>query len=194
MKKRQAKKGGFYWDRELYQSPAFLDLHKNAMTMLIALMDARKREFQTQAKDKKGSKRKPEFINLDRIEMPYTTLQKKYGMHQQGVVHAIDKLLANGFVKITHFGGLGKHDTTRYGLVEDYLEWEPGIVFRKRLRDVKMGYQGRCLGATKKGSEKKLAHKIIPLHTHENHTLTETSRTQNHTLRKPPFSPVSTGE
>ena len=194
MKKKPIKKGGFFWDRQLYQSPAFLNLHKNAIVMLIALMDARKREFSSQAKDKKGNRRKPEFVNLGRLEMPYTTLQKVYNMNQQGIVHAINKLLANGFIKISHYGGLGKHDMTRYALINDYLKWEPGTVFRKRDRDVRMGYQGRCLGATKKGSEKKLAHKIIPLYTHENHTLNENSRTQNHTLKKPPFSPASIGE
>ena len=166
MKSRPTKKGGFYWERDLYQSKAFLDLHKNAMIMLIALMDARKREYPSQAKDKKGRKRKPEFINLDRLEMPYTTLKKKYGMNQAGIVRSVDKLLANGFIEIKQYGGLGKHDVTKYALVEDYLEWEPGTVFRKRTRDVRMGYQGRRLGATKLSAEKKLARKTIPLHTH----------------------------
>ena len=193
MKNKPTKKGGFYWERKLYQSPAFLNLHRNALIMLIALMDARKREFQSQAKDKKGNRRKPEFVNLDRLEMPYTTLQKVYGMNQQGIVRAIDKLLANGFIKISHYGGLCKHDMTRYALIDDYLEWEPGTVFRKRARDVRMGYQGRRLGATKPGAEKILAHETIPYHTHQNHTLSENSHTQNHTLEKPLFSSVSDG-
>jgi len=136
------KKGGSFWERELYQSPAFLALHKNAIIMLFALMDARKRESPSQAKDKKGTRRKPEFINLDRLEMPYKTLQKVYGMNQPGTVRAIDKLLANGFIKISHCGGLRPHDKTRYVLINDYLKWEPGTVFRKRVHDVHMGYQG----------------------------------------------------
>lgn len=152
------KRGGFFWERELYQSPAFLALHKNAMMMLIALMDARKREFQSRAKDKKGSKRKSEFINLDRLEMPYATLQKIYGMNQQGIVRAIDKLLANGFIEISHYGGMGEHDKTRYALIDDYIKWKPGTVFRKRERDVKMGYQGKRLGATKKPGAEKNSH------------------------------------
>jgi hypothetical protein len=190
------KRGGFFWERELYQSPAFLNLHKNAVTMLIALMDIRKRENQSQAKDKKGCRRKPIFVNLDKLEMPYTTLQKIYGMKQTGISRAIDKLLANGFIEITYYGGLGKHDKTRYGLVNDYLEWKPGTVFRKRTHDVKMGFQGKRLGATakKSGAGKKLARKTIPLHTHQNGTLTETSRTRNGTLSKSAFLPVSIGE
>jgi hypothetical protein len=194
MKKIPTKKGGLFMERELYQSDAFLDLHKNAMTLLIALMDARKRESPSRAKDKKGSKRAPIFLNLNCLEMPYTTLQKVYGMNNQGITRAIDKLLSNGFVEITHYGGMGEHDKTKYGLINDYLEWKPGTVFRKRERDVKMGYQGKRLGATKPGAEKKLAHEIIPLHTHQNVTLPENSRTRNHTLPKVPFSPVSIGD
>lgn len=194
MKKRQTKKGGFFWDRELYQSSAFLNLHKNAMTMLIALMDARKREFQTQARDKKGNRRKPEFINLDCLEMPYVTLQKVYGMNQSGIIRAISKLLANGFVEISHHGGLRPHDMTRYALIDDYLKWKRGTVFRTRIHDVHMGFQGQRLGATKPGAEKILAHKMIPLHTQRNDTLNENSRTRNDTLKKPPFSPASIGE
>ena len=152
------------------------------------------RESQSQARDRKGNKRKPEFINLDRLEMPYATLQKVYGMNQQGIVYAIDKLLSNGFIKISHCGGLGKHDKTKYALINDYLKWQPGTVFRRRTRDVRMGYQGRRLGATKPGAKKKVAQEIIPLYTHKNHTLTESLCTQNHTLTKPPFSPVSAGD
>lgn len=192
--KRQIKNGGFFWERQLYQSRAFLDLHKNAMTMLIALMDARRREFPSQAKDKKGGKRKPEFINLDRLEMPYTTLQKKYGMHQHGIVRAIDKLLANGFIEITHYGGLGEHDKTKYSLIEDYLKWEPGTVLRKRDRDVRMGYQVKYLGVTKSGAEKKVASQNDTLLRVLKRHPSQSSRCRNGTLPKPPFSPISTGE
>jgi hypothetical protein len=194
MKKTPIKKGGFYWERELYQSAAFLNLHKNALIMLVALMDSRKRESQSYAKDKKGNKRKPEFINLDRLEMPYATLQKVYGMNQSGVIRAIDKLLSNGFIKIMHPGGLRPHDKARYALIDDYLEWEPGTVLRTRIHDVHIGYQGQRLGATKPGAEKILTHETIPLHTQRNDTLNKNSRTRNDTLKKPPLSPVSAGE
>jgi hypothetical protein len=194
MKKTSVKKGGFFWDRQLYQSPAFLDLHKNGIIMLIALMDARKREFQSQAKDKKGNRRKPEFINLDCLEMPYLTLKKVYGMNQHGIVRAIDKLLANGFIKIPHYGGLGEHDRTRYALIDDYLKWEPGTVLRKRTRDIRIGYQKKYLGVTKKGSEKKVASQNDTLIRVPKRHPSENSQCRNDTLPKPPFSPVSIGE
>ena len=169
--RKPPKKGGFFWERQLYQSPAFLNLHKNAMTMLIALMDVRRRESQSQARDKKGSRRKPEFIDLDRLEMPYVTLQKKYNMKQAGIVLAINSLLAHGFIDITHYGGRGKHNKTRYALIEDYLKWKPGTVFRTRVKDINIGYQGQKLGAIKKwenrGTEKIITHDFDTLTTHD---------------------------
>ncbi len=145
------KAGGFYWERTVYQSQAFLSLGKNAIKFLIALYDVRKRENPSSAKDKKGTKRKQVFVNLDCLEMPYKTLEKKYKMNQQGITRAIDELLAKGFIKISHHGGLGEHDKNRYALIDEYLIWKPGILpIRNRNRDVRRGYQGKCLGASKK--------------------------------------------
>ena len=76
MLQKRYKHGGFYWERDLYQSDAFLSLGKNSIKVLIALLDNRLREKSSMAKDKKGNKRKPQFINLDRLEIPYGTLEK----------------------------------------------------------------------------------------------------------------------
>jgi hypothetical protein len=148
MSKRKA--GGFYWKREVYQSEAFLSLGINAMRFLIALFDVRIRERLSKAKDRKGVKRDPVFINLDKLEMPYTVLEKKYKMNQQGIVRGKDELLAKGFIKITHEGGLGEHDKAKYALIDDFLNWKHGMEpIRLRNRDVKRGYQGKGLGAVK---------------------------------------------
>jgi hypothetical protein len=56
---KKVKKGGIYIDRELYQSDAFLSLKKNAMKVLIALLDNRKQEPKRTAKDKKGNISRP---------------------------------------------------------------------------------------------------------------------------------------
>ncbi len=172
------KHGGIYIERELYLSDAFLSLNKNAVKVLIALLDIRKRESKSQARDKKGARRTPRYTNLNNLEMPYKTLQKKFKIPQQGITKAIDELMGKGFIDIRHHGGMGEHDKTIYALIDDYLRWTPGMVFKKRERDIRRGYQGKLMGAVKK----KLAHKIIPLYTHENHTLPEDLRTQNHTL------------
>ena len=128
----------------MYQSDAFLSLNKNSVKLLIALMDARKRETPKQAKDKKGRKRKPKFINLDRLEMPYGTLEKVYRISMRSIPSAIDELLAKGFIRITHPGGGMKHDKAKYALVDDYLLWRPDSKpFAVRPKREHRGYQGR---------------------------------------------------
>lgn len=142
-------KGGFYWERELYQSDAFLSLNKNAMKILIALLDNRKRETQSQAKTKKGNKRKPKFINLDRLVIPYGTLEKVYQINRSSIPRAIDELLAKGFIKISYHGGACKHDLNKYSLSDNYLFWTSHTApFEVRPRRERHGYQGHRLGAT----------------------------------------------
>ena len=142
--------GGFYWGRNVYQSEAFLSLGKNAMKMLIALFDVRIFEKRSKARDRKGGKRKPICLNLNSLEMPYSILETKYRINQQGIVRSKNELLAKGFIKITHEGGLGEHDKAKYALIDDFLKWKPGMKpFRLRQRDVRRGYQGKGLGAVK---------------------------------------------
>ena len=147
--------GGIYIERYLYQSKAFLSLGRNAIKLLFALWDVRIREPKKMAKDRKGVSRKPGYINLDRLEAPYPTLIKKYYMNNQGITNAIDELLAKGFIKISHNGGMGEHDKSRYELTEDYLQWNPGNIFNRRERDIRRGFQGQCLGAVEKNSHRK---------------------------------------
>jgi len=133
---KKYKAGGFYWERELYQSDAFLSLGKNSIKVLIALLDNRQREKPSDAKDKKGNKRKPKFINLDRLEVPYGTLEKVYIINRSSIPAAFDELLAKGFIKISYHGGAYKHDKNKYA-------------FEVRPKREKHGYQGRRIGATK---------------------------------------------
>lgn len=161
MKKYRA--GGFYWERELYQSDAFLSLNKNSIKVLIALMDARIFEKRGQAKDKKGRPRKPKCINLDSLEMPYGTLEKVYKIPARRIPYAIDELLAKGFIRITYRGGAMKHDKSRYALVNDYLLWRPDSQpFATRPKGVSRGCQGR-----------KTKEKVIKLPNKKNHNGTK---------------------
>jgi hypothetical protein len=143
MKQLDISKGGFFWERAMYQSDAFLSLSKNAVKMLIALLDDRKRP-----KEVIGSKKKriPKFTNLSSLKASYIRLRERYGMNDSGISHAKTELLEKGFIKITNEGGLGQHDQTTYGLTEDYKNWRPGVVIRKRKNDVHRGYQGQKLG------------------------------------------------
>ena len=145
------KKGGIYIERELYQSDAFLSLGKNAMKILFALLDNRKREKTRQAKDKKGSKIKPRFINLDSLVIPYGTLEKVYKISRSNIPTAIDELLAKGFIKISYHGGACKHDKSTYAWSDNYLLWtKHSAPFEVRPKRERHGYQGRRLGATAK--------------------------------------------
>ena len=147
---KKYKPGGFFVERELYQSEAFLSLGKNAIKALIALLDNRQRETQGQARTKKGNKRKPRFINLDRLEIPYNTLEKVYKINRSSIPGAIDQLLTKGFIKISHHGGACKHDKTRYAWSDNYLLWtQQTAPFETRAKRIRRGYQGRRLGVTK---------------------------------------------
>lgn len=148
IRKAKIKRGGFYWERELFQSDAFLSLGKNAMKVVIALLDNRQRESKAQARDKKGNQRKPKFINLNCLEIPYGTLEKVYKIPRSSIPAAIDELLAKGFMKISHHGGAWKHDKSQYAWSDNYLLWKPGAKpFETRQKREKHGYQGRKVGA-----------------------------------------------
>lgn len=145
------KLGGSYIERELYQSKAFMSLKAFSVKLLILFFDKRMRESRTQAKDKKGIKRVPKFINLDNIAMPYAEIEKKYGIKRQTITRAIDDLLAKGFIEIRHHGGCCQHDKTIYALVDNWMLWTPSTApFSVRQRDIRRGYQGQKVGAVKK--------------------------------------------
>jgi hypothetical protein len=145
---KKNKRGGFYWGRELYQSDAFLSLSKNAMKVLIAILDSRRRETKNQAKDKKGRPRKPKFINLDRLIVPYGLLEKTYKIPRGRISAAFDELLAKGFIAIVYHGGRFKHDNSIYAWSDNYLLWTPKAgPFEIRPKRERHGYQGRALGA-----------------------------------------------
>ncbi len=147
---KKVKKGGIFIERELYQSEAFLSLNKNAIKILLALLNNRKREPQREAKDKKGRKRKPRFINLDCLEIPYGTLEKVYKINRSSIPNAIDELLAKGFIKISYHGGACKHDKSKYEWSDNYLFWTPHTApFEIRPRRERHGYQGKRIGATR---------------------------------------------
>ena len=159
MLQKRYKHGGFYWERGLYQSDAFLSLGKNSIKVLIALLDNRLREKSSMAKDKKGNKRKPQFINLDRLEIPYGTLEKVYKIPRSSIPSAIDELLAKGFVKISYHGGACRHDKSQYAWSDDYLLWTQGSrPFASRPKREKHGYQGRRLGAVIKDNAENHTH------------------------------------
>jgi len=139
-----SKNGGTFIERELYQSEVFNSLSGVTLRVLIAFLDKRIREKISKAKDRKNVKRKPKFINLDRITLTYGELEKKYGVIRQSATRAIDELLAKGFIEIQHQGGAYRHDKSVYALVDKWMFWRKGAPpFSKRKKDaVRRGYQG----------------------------------------------------
>lgn len=153
---KRYKSGGIFIERELFQSDAFLALGKNSIKVLFALLDDRERERISKSKDKKGNPRKPKFINLDRLEIPYGTLEKVYKINRSSIPHAIDDLLAKGFIKISYHGGRFKHDKSKYEWSDNYLLWtQDSEPFEFRPKRERHGYQGRKVGAVNNHSAKK---------------------------------------
>jgi hypothetical protein len=146
---KKPKRGGIFIERELYQSDAFLSLGKNSIKVLLALLDNRKREPKGKAKDRKGANRKPKFINLDSLEIPYSTLEKVYKISRSRIPGAIDELLGKGFIKISYHGGACRHDKSKYALSDNYLFWTVHTApFEERPKRERHGYQGQRFGAT----------------------------------------------
>jgi len=132
--------GGFYWERKLYQSEAFLSLSKNSIKVVIALLDGRIRS--PSGTDKKGSKTNPVFINLNSLILPYSILEKTYKISRSKIPDALDQVLERGFITIVHHGGMFDHDKSVYAWSDKWMHWTPGTVFFERKKErIKRGYQ-----------------------------------------------------
>jgi|GEM_PF-901271 hypothetical protein len=144
-KRKTIKKGGTFIERELYQSEAFMSLRRAfSVQLLILFLDKRIRESTGKAKDRKGRRRELKFVNLDNINMPYSELEKKYGVPRQTITRALDEILSKGFIEIQYQGGAYHHDKSVYALVDKWMMWKPGMApFSIRQPDVKRGYQQR---------------------------------------------------
>ncbi len=138
--------GGIYFERKMFLSSAYQALNKVGRMFLLALLDARQTNPAFKKQVKKGF-RTDRFIDLDKIKMPYSKLIETFGIPIGSIPRGIDDCLAKGFIEIKHQGGSGEHDQTVYALIEDYLEWTKGKVFRQRQSE-KRGFQGKRLGAT----------------------------------------------
>lgn len=151
------KKGGSFIEREMYQSTAWMALRRTfSAKLLILFLDKRRREKQV-----KGQKQRHRFINLNSIDMPYSELEKKYGVCRQTITRAIDELLEKGFIEIRHHGGTYRHEKTIYALSEKWMLWKPGdLPCSIRVPESRRGYQGRSIGATEKSS----AQSVTPTH------------------------------
>lgn len=146
---------GTWFEREMFESKAFIALRGFAPQLLVLFLA--KRHFENHAL-KKG-KIKRVCVNCDSIYFTYIEAKQKYGVTKARFTRAIDELLAKGFIAIVHRGGAYQKDKTIYGLSDKWLNWQPKMVFEVRQKEsVKRGF---CDPKTE------IAHETVPIHSHE---------------------------
>ena len=134
-------KGGFFVERELFYSNAFKALNRSGLKILLYVLDSRVRENKAQAKTKKGTTRKPRFVNLDNLYIPYSVAVEKTGLTRPSVTAGIDEVLAKGFLELKYHGGAAKHDMSIYSWNDSWMFWQPGVTFFKRPTRPRRGFQ-----------------------------------------------------
>jgi hypothetical protein len=125
---------GTFVERDLFESSAFIELSGVAPQMLIYILG--KRIFK---KPNKRSKTRT-CENEDHLTFSYIEL-KKLGITQPRGTRGFDELLAKGFITIKHHGGGYQKDQNVYALSNQWLLWKKGIVFEKRPKVLKRGFQ-----------------------------------------------------
>lgn len=153
--------GGFFMRRELYLSSAFKTLKLSGMRILLYVLDSRIQEKKKYAKTKKGNPRKPVFINLDDLRIPYDIVQEKTGLSRKSVTTGIDDVLAKGFLELKYHGGVAKHDMSIYKWVDSWMFWKPGVEFTKRPKRPRRGFQDGTWRKRKKPQIIKLKERMI---------------------------------
>lgn len=118
---------GTWFEREMFESQAYLALRGFAPQLLTVLLG--KRQFDSVGK--KG-KEKRICLNCDSLVFTYVEAENKYGITKPRLARAYDELLAKGFLTCKHQGGGYKQDKSLYGLLEKWRIWKPGLIFEKR--------------------------------------------------------------
>jgi hypothetical protein len=152
MKKGNGYGKGTFIEAAVFLSPAFLSLGLRGTaetvsncSVQILILFLGKRNFR---RLKQKGANQITRTDGNRLNLTYKELESR-GISQQRATRSIDELLAKGFIKIVHPGGLCENDRAVYALTEDYKTWRPGDpAIRVRKKDVRRGYQGRRLGAT----------------------------------------------
>lgn len=125
---------GTFVERDLFESSVFIELSGVAPQMLIYILG--KRIFR---KPNKRSKART-CENEDHLTFSYIEL-KKLGITQPRGTRGFDELLAKGFITIEYHGGGYQKDQNVYALSNQWLLWKKGIVFEKRPKVLKRGFQ-----------------------------------------------------
>ena len=145
---------GTWVERDLFESKAYLSLKGFAPQLLVLFLA--KRRFQQHGR--KGKEKKI-CVNCDSLTFAYVEARRKYGITKSRFSRAIDELLAKGFITIVHHGGAFKQDKSIYALSDNWMLWQPGMVFETR--EKARVQRGFCKPKTKVTIEN------VPIHSHE---------------------------
>jgi len=145
---------GTWLEREMFESKAYLSLRGFASQLLVLFLS--KRRFENRGR--KGKEKKI-CVNCNSLRFSYKQANEKYGITKSRFCRAIDELLAKGFITIVHQGGGFKQDQSIYALSDNWMLWQPGMVFESRKKEsVQRGF---CIPKTK------VARETVPIHSHE---------------------------
>ena len=130
-KKRKKASPGTWLTRELFESRAFLSLKGFAPQLLILILGKRQIDNQHRC------------VNCDSLNMAYAELAKNYDITTPRAIRAFDELLAKGFLEVRHRGGQCQQDKNVYALSDSWQIWSSGMIFKRRKRDVRRGFQNK---------------------------------------------------
>jgi hypothetical protein len=146
---------GTWIERTLFRSKAYLSLKGCAPQVLVLFLGKRHMK-----QIKHGKREEWVCTNGDELSFTYIEAEKEYGITKSRFSRAIGELLAKGFISIAYRGGAYKQDKSFYSLSNNWMMWQPGIVFETRKKTkVQRGF---CKPKTKVTLEN------VPLHSHEN--------------------------
>ena len=105
---RISKKGGFYYNNELYLSPAYLALPIGSRNLLHMLIN------ELRWRNQKGSR---VYTNNGEVSFTEVDFKELFGSASQTYINARNKLMEVGFIKQTYRGGMGAGDRSKYKIL-----------------------------------------------------------------------------
>jgi hypothetical protein len=110
LRDRIPPKGGFYYNNELYLSPAYLILPIGSRNLLHMLIN------ELRWKKVKGSKAKA-YTNNCEVSFTEVDFKELFGSASQTYINARNKLIEVGFIRQTHRGGMCRGDRSKYKIL-----------------------------------------------------------------------------
>ncbi|MBE3096959.1 MAG: hypothetical protein IMZ44_07485 [Planctomycetes bacterium] len=110
-----------FWERDLLKSRAWLDLGGVA-PQVYGLFRLRVQVRQAK-RDRRQKRTTFEMANNGQIVFPYMEAQRGFGITSPRFRRALEELVENGFLDITHHGGGLEGDTTKYAISDRWRSY-----------------------------------------------------------------------